>query len=34
MADFPDDLNYGVALGDPAPQIGGGYNPPERSSNN
>lgn len=28
MADFPEDLNYGVALGDPQPQAGIGYNPP------
>lgn len=32
MADLPEDLNYGVALGDPVPatgQIGDTYNPPE-----
>lgn len=29
MADFPEDLNYGVPLGDTAPQLGNNYNPPE-----
>lgn len=29
MADFGEDLNYGVALGDPTPQIGNNYNPPD-----
>lgn len=29
MADFPEDLDYGVTIGDPAPQVGANYNPPE-----
>jgi hypothetical protein len=33
MADFPEDLNYGVTLADPEPKIGTGYNPPKVNSN-
>jgi hypothetical protein len=29
MADLPDDLNFGVNMADPSPQVGGNYNPPE-----
>lgn len=32
MADFHDDLNYGVTLGDPVPPVGTGYNPPQSNA--
>lgn len=36
MADFPEDLNYGVTLGEaasPKEQVGGSYNPPVPAKN-
>ena len=32
MADFPEDLNYGITLDEPAPNAGTGYSPPDHSS--
>jgi hypothetical protein len=29
MSEFPEDLNYGVTLGDPTPQTGPAYTPPK-----
>lgn len=33
MADFPEDLNYGITLDQPAPSAGLGYNPPSHQIN-
>jgi hypothetical protein len=31
MADFPEDLDYGVKMGDSLPPIGNNYNPPQQN---